>query len=172
MTLSDIQWHSVTLSDIQWHSVTLSDIQWHSVTFSDIQWHSMTLCDIQWHSVTFNDTQWHSMTLSDIQWHPVTFSDIQWTTLQRWHSAKLFLLFMFYLCLSFCRFVKKATYAVDIKKRSLLTSCMFPSNRLGALWGRARALRQSDQHWNCFKGNIRGNSRETGWSAYGLFPSA
>ena len=26
---------------------------------------------------------------------------------------------------------------------------------------------QSDQHWNCFKGNIGGNSWQTGWSAYG-----
>ena len=28
--------------------------------------------------------------------------------------------------------------------------------------------RQHDQHWNCFKGNISWNSRETGWSAHGL----
>ena len=32
---------------------------------------------------------------------------------------------------------------------------------------------QSDEHWNCFKGNVKGNVLETGWSTsfYGLFSS-
>ena len=52
--------------------------------------------------------------------------------LQQWHWAKCFVRFVFYICLSVCRFAegnicrKCALFClIDINKRSFLTSCVF-----------------------------------------------